>query len=91
MVVVGGARLLQHLSMEMNPRLLGPFTTVPLRLKADSPTCPLAPGLIMDRSSLRAKIVKQLNWHKSGSKVGFSSLAGSGPIVGPKWASGPIL
>ena len=44
----------------------------------------------MGRRSLRAKIVKQLIWHKSGSKMCFSSLAGSGPEVGLKWVSGPF-
>ena len=38
MVVVGGARLLQHLSTELNLRQPGLFTTVLLRLKADSQT-----------------------------------------------------
>ena len=28
-------------------------------------------GIIMGQRSLRAKIVKQLIWHKSGSKMGF--------------------
>ena len=31
---------------------------------------------------LKAKILKQLIWHQSGSKMGFSSLAGNGPKVG---------
>ena len=45
--------------------------------------------MVMGRRSLRAKIVKQLIWHKSGSRMGSSSLAGSGPKVGPEWVSGP--
>ena len=48
----------------------------------------VTPGVIMGQRSLSAKIVKQLIWHKGGSKMGFSSLAGSGPKVGPKWVSG---
>ena len=44
MVVVGGARLFQHLSTELNLRLHGLFTTILLRLMADSPTCRFAHG-----------------------------------------------
>ena len=48
------------------------------------------PKILMGRRSLRAKIVKQLIWRKSaksGSKMGFVSLAGGGSEVGPKWVS----
>ena len=42
----------------------------------------------MGRRFLRAKIVKQLNCEKSGSKMGFHHWLELGPKVGRKWVSG---
>ena len=40
MIALDGARSLQHLPTELNPKLLGLFTMILLRMMADSPNLP---------------------------------------------------